>query len=575
MLPAIMAAARMAKRGKAIGKLKAGSRSVSQGAARLRSNAAAIQQSQAMQRLGQGAGITARKLALPAGVAALGMASAGTKKLTKNVATADLRVIVVTLIADLLIIDGLLRGTNTALMIHGIMAVLLYFVLMKGDKLILAILAVNLLPLIVGIIPGSQFTKILANTVSNPFIPWWFIYSGFLRNPREGKLSNLLFWLFFIAFLAVGYTFGGARIAESANIEYEITPEQYKYFEAGKEGLINSVVTLGNDAWDGVKGVPRAFMAFIIPPDLKEQLGLEERSQAKQRVRFGIRISPYERGAIERGKDVIEVRAKIKMISPLPDQSNFITLSGIKCTYEVDGEEKTGAIKDPKQFENAKIYYGSPRTVSCSLSKSEIESEDVSSVKISAQYDFSSNGLLKTYFMEETLLENLLDRGEDRGRYMGGLTYSDLNPVTLYDNGPLIIGMGPIELNKPPLGIKESKTYPDFELLLKNNRKEFNGEIVKVNSIELIVPEGVSLSGCDLNDEGNRYTYNPNDNVPDQDLTDSGQKGILHIEEQEEIVCPMNIDISALRGQSYSEVEFSVDVDYTYEISNTLSTKVE
>ena len=495
-----------------------------------------------------------------AGAATFGAASSLTGKLTKNLG-AGLPLIFFALLIDLIAIDFLLKGNPYHLAIHAIMGALMYGVIMKRDKLVLGIVALNFLPLIISKLPGSDFTLVIANTIGNPFIPWWFIYAGFLRNERQGKIAGIIFWAFVLVFLAIGYKIGGAQIAETANIE--LTPDQIAATQAAKGGIINAVKTLGKDAFDGIRGVPKRLTEFFI--DLTGTQDIFGPGKSRQEPKLGIRIVPIDPA---RAGDKVIARANLEILAQL--EGGFLTISNIMCWREKEiSGRKAGTIigYTPEQLqEGIKMFYGRTRTVSCEFAKEDIDG--VSEVKLEVQYHINANGHLKTYFMKEDLLEELLISGKDPIAFMD-LKSTERVAITEYDNTPARFGIGPEELNNPPVAIKEGNF--GFFTLWIGNRQEFDGKIAQVNSIQITLPDRVNLTGesCIFTKygEGNSYIASPEQIEQNRDL-------FFDIKSKRVFSCPMEIVDTDLGILGYHEAEFRVNMDFTYQIEKDLSVTV-
>ena len=74
--------------------------------------------------------------------------------------------------------------------------------------------------------------------------------------------------------------------------------------------------------------------------------------------------------------------------------------------------------------------------------------------------------------MDADLREELLISGEDPLDLIT-VPANMRKPVPRYDNGPAELGIGPLELRNPPLGIKDDKYYPAFEFGIKNRKSLF------------------------------------------------------------------------------------------------------
>ena len=507
-----------------------------------------------------------------AGAATFGAASSLTGRLTNNLGT-GLPVIIFALLVDLIAIDFVLKGSPYYLAVHAVVGALMYLFIMKRDPLALGILALNFLPLMITQLPSSEVTLVIANTIANPFIPWWFIYAGFLRNRREGKIASVIFWAFVLVFMAIGYHVGGDRIAEVAG-DIGVGSGQREAAETAKEGVVNAVIKLGKDAFEGIKGIPNALFGGIWT-NVKDPLGLDYiwGEPEKEQPKLGIVITkedPAELG------DKIIARATLNIIEPIPD-GTFLTISEIECWHEEgqSGTEEYGKISGyrEKDFqEGIKIYYGKPISVFCEFGEDQLDG--VSSVKLAVRYHVYADAWLKTYFMKHEILEQLLISGEDPADYIG-LNSRQRYPSTKYDNTPARFGIGPKELLTPPIGIKEDgRIGPGFFVLSVGNRGfEFNGKIARINSLQVTLPDGIRLNDtendeCVFQDENKDNVYSLNPKVIERKWG-----SFSDIESERIYICEMFVK-NATAALQHAEAEFRVNADFDYEVGTTLSTRV-
>ena len=122
------------------------------------------------------------------------------------------------------------------------------------------------------------------------------------------------------------------------------------------------------------------------------------------------------------------------------------------------------------------------------------------------------------------------------------------------------------------MGVIEGKTYPDFELVI-GNKPDFNGVIKRVNNVVLRVTNGIELEESDdcafVRTAENEFT------IPEQ-ITDRFKKShFSNIKSSRLFTCDMNIDTAkVLGGQSFAEIEFDLDVDFTYETQKSVPVRI-
>jgi hypothetical protein len=260
----------------------------------------------------------------------------------------------------------------------------------------------------------------------------------------------------------------------------------------------------------------------------------------------------------------------------LPDR-NFLTITNIRCwkgvsPTDVSFEGNLQQFTKEDLQKGVKIFYNRPVTVSCNFAKDKLAG--ASSVQFSVEYEFEENAKLITYFMKDYLLEDLLIKGENPLDFMD-IPSGSRRPSTIYDNGPAKIGMGPIELLNPPMGVEteaeKDVLYPNFELVI-GNQADFSGTISKVKSITITMPEGVSLiedETCYFESAGAENVF-----VIKQSAIEDERLQFENIASSRLYTCGMSIDAEkVLRGSSFSQVEFEVDIDFIYEAKKSISTK--
>ena len=283
--------------------------------------------------------------------------------------TAGILTILLNFLVDAITVFRLLSG-QSVIIIHVIWAVVMFFFIVKGesngkDPLIFFILMLNLLPSFVSALPSSDITTFIANSLANPFIPWWSIYAGFLRNPRKGLFASLIFWLWVILFLAVGYTLGGGQIAEVASLDERITPGQQQAYQEGKEYATSSVREFFGEIVKSIQTIPQA-ITELIEARVEAATCPPYCGDPKPEPKQGIVIQSHSREYFERGNEKT-FKAVLAVENPISGDENFLEITDINCAPEgVDIEEK-----DPDEFKESdypiKIFYNNRKTVSCTF----------------------------------------------------------------------------------------------------------------------------------------------------------------------------------------------------------------
>lgn len=471
---------------------------------------------------------------------------------------------------------------------HIVIAWILLSKYISGDKFLRILfwskLFVLLYILLVGYFPAilNQFPELhrwVFLTVGNhafPIATMYIIFTGFISNRTGGIIVQLLYAAAFFALIFFAYDkaqdeVNGIFMKAGIDIKATLPAEQKTVFTSFVQDLIQSTKTTGGKFLMALRNSPQS-IANLINPKLKAAggealFGKEKEEQPK----LGIVLASHPSGATKSGDKTI-VKALITIPNPLEDRS-FLTVTSIRCYHKQSRTdyETEGRVLEYSQAElqeGLNVFYNRPVTVSCEFSTEDLAG--ASAVKFAVGYDFESNAKLTTYVMKDDLLEDLLIRNEEPLDYMA-VPSNKRNPSTKFDNGPARFGIGPVELNNPPLGIKDGKTYPEFELVIGNKNAEFNGVISKVNSILITLPSGFSLKESDTcafkKEESGKYSIN--EKAMEEKATD-----FTNIKTSRLFTCPMEVKTAdALGTASFSQAEFNADVDFTYEAEIELSTK--
>lgn len=266
---------------------------------------------------------------------------------------------------------------------------------------------------------------------------------------------------------------------------------------------------------------------------------------------------------IDKGDKVLPTM-RIGLLSPL-EQNRPIKVSHVGCTYNECRAEPCGTLRRPEEIApNGKgevlIYYNRPRTAECLL---EIGEPGSYTAKFNVKYDFNEAATFSTVFMRKDIADEILSGGEDPAERLPP-------PSATYDNGPVEIKFGPVELGTIPVTIDltTSQLSSSIEISV-NNRPEWNGEISEIKKLSLRVPTGVELESgdyCDfVKEEGKANTYVPNDQVSTTDIG-TGKK----------FRCGLTANAEELLGGAVWAIgSFDVQIEFTYLTTKTVSVKVE
>ena len=121
------------------------------------------------------------------------------------------------------------------------------------------------------------------------------------------------------------------------------------------------------------------------------------------------------------------------------------------------------------------------------------EEEDFFDIEVMARFNFITLSYLKTYFMDKTRQRALVRDGKDPLSEYG---ITDKNPVGIYTNGPVMIGM---ETTTPLIGLYQTGSETrDFKLGLTISNR-WDGIVANITNFELQIPEEMSIvpDSCD------------------------------------------------------------------------------
>lgn len=159
----------------------------------------------------------------------------------------------------------------------------------------------------------------------------------------------------------------------------------------------------------------------------------------------------------------------------------------VKCWIDNAKEPKNGGDLGfgPGGEKLFKVYKQADEFVSCKFPKVEIGGH---SVYISAEYDFKTMSYIKAYFMDFDRKMALMRENIDVFNEYG---ITDTNPVAIFTNGPIMVGMATTE-NQPIAVLIDRKDELTRLGITIDNRGE--GYIKKINDIQIQMPIGLHFN---------------------------------------------------------------------------------
>ncbi len=158
----------------------------------------------------------------------------------------------------------------------------------------------------------------------------------------------------------------------------------------------------------------------------------------------------------------------------------------VQCIADKDTiKEKPGKSK-VSEFNN---FIDEEEDIDCKFEENDLEAGS-HLITFTAEFDFTTLAYLKTYFIDDERLKALKREGIDVFKEYG---ITDKNPIAVYTNGPVGIGM---ETKTPPIGIsKDYDSTPKFGITIENKWK---GKITEIKDLIIYLPEGIELDdNCD------------------------------------------------------------------------------
>ncbi len=232
----------------------------------------------------------------------------------------------------------------------------------------------------------------------------------------------------------------------------------------------------------------------------------------------------------------------------------------VSC-YAKEGDKKINGNITPQNEFN--IATEEEETLDCVFDKLNPGKKEVI---FNAEFNFETMAYLKTYFMDKERLRAFKREEIDVFQHYG---ISHINPIAIYTNGPIGIGMKTAE--PLPIGVySDQENNPFFfGITIENN---WEGIIKKVTNLEIQVHDSLELTNCDhefefkeKNDDG----YNVYSLVPD--------KRTENISNYYSIKCRLNpADPKSLLGnEPITTRYFRVTVNYIYELEKSTPVEIE
>jgi hypothetical protein len=182
-------------------------------------------------------------------------------------------------------------------------------------------------------------------------------------------------------------------------------------------------------------------------------------------------------------------------------------------------------------------------------------------IKVTALYQFETDSRLKTYFIDKDYQKSLIRQDID---VFSHFKINDRNPIGVYTNGPVQVGM---ETTQPLIGIYKNQDNPGTRTIGVSVDKSWQGRIKKINNLEIITPNSITLDFERCTPKFEKTTENIYKIAkPINEFLDQGRS----------FTCKFNFpNPIELLGDTPFRVEyFRAKVDYWYEINSQIGIQV-
>lgn len=266
---------------------------------------------------------------------------------------------------------------------------------------------------------------------------------------------------------------------------------------------------------------------------------------------------------------------------PNPFPADFDPARKVMDVVEVECKDNTGTARSgtpvepspkPSLEKPVKVSYKRPRTAKCEFSGLK---EGSHTADITVKYKFAEDAELSTSFMRSDKLEVLIAAGEDPA------TVNKIPPAKAeYDNGPVAITWGPVELVTAPASVDlvGNKNWSLIVYVAKSGAWE--GEISGIEELTLTVPDYVSLAKTDDEDkrcsfksaDGETNTYKVKDIlIGSKSRTDP----FKFVGDGVRFECETTIKPEILGGADWAGAQFKVNGIFVFAVKRSVTFDVE
>ncbi len=311
-------------------------------------------------------------------------------------------------------------------------------------------------------------------------VPFWVVYTLYHwhKSSEKRRLAN------FFVFLVIA----GIVASNVAAINY-ILKTNVPGVDIGTQGDTPNPIELGKEA---VKNIAAGISSALKRGEqqLNESFYYDSKDYYTGKVDQNVRepLGVYITN-IETSDPIVYEDEEIDIWATLIAKSIEEPIETIKVKCEADthtlGKEIPGTTK-VKEFHD---LFDDEDDIDCKFEAGVLE-EGSHLITFTAEFDFTTLGYLKTYFIDDERLKAFKREKIDVFKEYG---ITDKNPIAIYTNGPVGIGM---ETKTPPIGVNDDyDSTPKFGITIENNWK---GKIAEIKDLIIYLPDGLELDDyCD------------------------------------------------------------------------------
>jgi hypothetical protein len=451
-----------------------------------------------------------------------------------------------------------------------------------------------LLPLLVSLILKISMPTNMQNTITAllVFIPLWPIIAAFGLAPDDSKFFMVMRLIFIAIWVLAALPTLYTSYAMDLNLgESKINALNAIRFVVSliiKNVLLiwNGLKSLPNTVWGGVNTqiqyATGDYYTGMVDNNQKEPIGvyLENIQAANTRFFEGESVTIW---GVIRAKTMDpekSISIKTACYAETEGSVNIPSADGLPVSMiKVSGDaDPTG----PEKTFNMKVTVMEEKDLSCEFVPDALK-EGSWTAYFSSTFNFDTYSYLKTYFMDEDRLRAIRRQNKDP---LDEYSISDKNPVAIYTQGPIMIGMA---VTQPLVGLnRNDKNELRLGITLEN---QWEGNLKSINDLSIKLPPSMSIAFCDYNIKSDACREDECENGKYtvvyrlQDKSESGKRGkdgfddlgIDNSERSKSINCKINVDNadSALGSSPISTHYFKVSADYIYELKGSTQISVE